>query len=247
MRKLFVYISVGIMAAVVIGSCSKNPAGSGSSAKYYVEAMLVESLAGYTARIDVALTKNDSLYKKATVTLASEKLDTISIGYYKIFDSTTIKPGNDYVLNIKDSTSLNYNIIISVPGSLTGGVTSPADRLYRTGAVAVQWTVATGADGYIYAMTTPQGSISDSGYQVYTTGTDGVIPPDAFKMNQDPIYGTYRVYVAAYVGAPVLTPGVPFAMPTVNSPAANISTTKISGRWAGLVVAVPDSVVAIVP
>jgi len=244
MKKLVVFVGLGIITAVVIGGCSKSAVGPGLSAKYHVEAMLVENLAGYTARIDVALTKNDSLYKKAIVTLAAVPLDTVSIGYYKTFDTTVIKPGHSYVLNIKDSTSLNYNITISVPAILTGQVTNlPVNRLYSGGMVTVQWTVATGADGYIYATTTPPGSISDSGYQVYAAGTDGAIPPDAFKLNQVPISGTHKVYIAAYTGAPVSAPGVPFAIPVANNPADNISTTIITGRAAGMVVALPDSVV----
>ena len=244
MKKLFVLIGLGIIAVVVIGGCSKNPAGLGTSARYHVEAMLVENLVGYTARVDVALTKNDSLYKKALVTLAAVPLDTISIGYYKTFDTTVIKPGHSYVLNIHDSTSLNYNIIISVPGSLTGGVTNlPVNRHYSGGAVTVTWTTSDGTDGYIFSTTTPPGSISDSGYQEYAIGLDGTIPPDAFKLNQVSISGTHKVYAAAYTGAPVLAPGVPFAIPVANNPADNISTTKITGRASGMVVAMPDSVV----
>ncbi len=232
------------MAAAILGGCSGNVTGPGHTANYRVEGILVKSLDGGSARIDLTLTKDSLSYKKAVVTLGTTVLDTNSLGYTKTFTPSVIQAGQNYQLNIHDSTSLNVNLIIAMPGSLAiSNVALPADRHYVSGAVGVTWTVSAGTDGYILATDPPAGAITDSGFSAYFNDVQGSILAGSFRYNGLAISGTHEVYVAAFTGAPVKTPGVPFLIPVANSPADNVSKNILFGRLAGMVVTAPDSVV----
>ncbi len=208
-------------------------------------AVLVKNLSDGSARIDMTLQKNDSTYKKAVVTLGTTILDTNILGYTKSFLSTEILVGQNYTLNIHDSTSLNINLIITMPGSYTDSVAVPANRIYSGGNVTVGWTVAANADGYILATVPPADAITDAGDSTYyydvTSGT--IIGPEIFRPNGVAVSGTHKVYVAAFAGAPVKTPGIPFSVPETNKPGDNVSKNILFGRLAGMVITAPDSVV----
>lgn len=244
MRKTFAINGLILCAAVLLTACSESPTGSTPMATYSVAAVLVKNLSDGSARIDMTLQKNDSTYKKAVVTLGTTVLDTNILGYTKSFTSTQILVGQTYNLNIHDSTSLNINLIITMPGSLTiSNVALPADRHYISGAVGVQWTISAGTDGYLLADVPPSGAISNLGDTAYYDATEGAIRPAAFRYNDIAVSGTHLVYVAAFTGAPVSAPAVPFPIPVANNPADNISVSIVTGRAAGIVVAAPDSVV----
>ncbi len=244
MNKYFAISGIILMAVAVMGGCNGKVTGPGHTPNYRVEGILVKSLDGGSARIDLTLTKDSLSYKKAVITLGTTILDTNTLGYTKTFVADSILPGQNYQLNIHDSTSLNVNLIIALPGSLTSHVTNlPVDRIYSGGVVSVEWTISAGTDGYLLATDPPSGAITDSGFSAYFDGTSGSIGPDAFRYNLNAISGTHKVYAAAYTGAPVSGPGVPFAIPVANNPADNVSKNILFGRLAGLVIAAPDSVV----
>ncbi|MDD4052860.1 MAG: hypothetical protein PHR28_13305 [candidate division Zixibacteria bacterium] len=244
MKKYFAISGIILMAAAIMGGCNGTVTGPGYTPKYRVEGILVKSLDGGSARIDLTLTKDSLSYKKAVITLGTTILDTNTLGYTKIFASGAIQTGQNYQLNIHDSTSLNVNLIIAMPGSFAiNNVSLPADRIYAFGAVGVDWTISAGTDGYILADVPPSEAISNRGDTAYYDATEGAIRPDAFRYNDIAVSGTHLVYVAAYTGAPVSAPAVPFAIPVANDPADNVSKNILFGRLAGMVVAAPDSVV----
>lgn len=244
MKSISAILGVSLLAVVILGGCSGEPVAPGSKIDYRVEGVLVKSLDDGSARIDLTLTKDSIAYKKAVITLGATVLDTNAYGYTKTFSSSAIAVGQTYNLNIHDSTSLNTNLTISMPGSFTANVTNLAlSRVYSGGSVTVDWTAATGADGYILATDPPSTYPADTGGAMYYTITDGALTPVAFQYDGDLVAGTHMVYVAAYIGAPTETPGLPIAIPTDNNPDDNVSKTILFGRLAGMVLSVPDSVV----
>jgi hypothetical protein len=230
---------------MILGGCSGEPVAPRSGVDYRVEGVLVKNLSDGSARIDLTLTKDSTAYKKAVITLGTTVLDTNVYGYSKTFSSSAIAVGQTYSLNIHDSTSLNVNLTISMPGTFSITGISPASRIYTSDPVYVTWSVATNADGYILASVPPSGAVTDSGYSVYdyTVADPGMIPTTGFRYNGIAISGTHKVYVAAFTGAPAKTIGFPFLIPALDGPDDNVSKSIIFGRMAGMVLAVPDSII----
>lgn len=244
MNKISAILGVFLLAAAFLGGCSGDPVAPHSQVDYRVEGVLVKSLDGGSARIDLTLTRDSIAYKKAVITLGTTVLDTNAFGYSKTFAPADITTGQNYNLNIHDSTWLNVNLIISVPGSLRDSVTNLGpSRVYSGGSVTVRWSTATGAHGYILATDPPSAFPDDTGYAEYLTTSEGALTPAALKYNDVLVAGTHKVYVAAYIGAPTATPGLPIEIPTANSPDDNVSKTILFGRLAGMVLSAPDSVV----
>lgn len=245
MNKISAILGVFLLAAVILGGCSGDPVAPRSQVDYRVEGVLVKSLDGGTARIDLTLTRDSIAYKKAVITLGTTVLDTNAFGYSKTFAPADIATGQNYNLNIHDSTWLNVNLIISMPGSFSITGISPASRIYTNDPVYLNWSAAANAEGYILGTVPPFGGITDSGYSVYdfNVSDGGIIPPNGFRYNGIAIEGTHTIYVAAFVGAPVKTPGVPFFIPVANDPDDNVSKNILFGRLAGIVLSAPDSVV----
>ena len=231
------------MAAAIMGGCSGQVTGPGHTPNYRVEGILVLSLATNTARMDLTLTKDSVNFKKAIVTLGSTVLDTNVLGYTKEFAAGVIETTQNYQLNIHDSTSLNVDLMISIPGGLRDSVVSPVSKIYRGETVHVVWTISTGTDGYILATQPPPGAISDSVFSAYFNDTQGSIIPDPFRINDMAVSGKHTIFVAAFTGAPTQLPAVPFLIPVANNPADNVSKKILFGRLAGMVVAVPDSII----
>jgi hypothetical protein len=250
MNKIPVILGSVLLAATILGGCSeKSVTPTQKKTEYRVEGVLVKDLSNGSARIDLTLTKNSVAYNKAVITLGSTVLDTNTYGYVMIFSPSDIIVGQDYNLNIHDSTALNTDLTISLPGSFADTVTIPANRVYVSGDVHVSWGTAAGADGYILATVPPPGAITDSGYTAYytTVGNQVITPDGVFTYNGDPVSGTHKVYVAAFNGAPVKTLGFPFLVPTVNSPVDNVVSQILGGRLAGMVIPAPDSVIVPTP
>ena len=227
---------------VLLISCDGDLTRPTEAPNYQVEAVLAKYLEDGSARIDLTLTRNDSLYKKADITLGSISLDTSQAGYYKNFIPSQIETGQIYTLNIQDSSFLNVNLSISMPGGF--GINMPAVRHFTGDPVSVEWTVSVGTGGYILATEPPDTAATDDGYEAYVSGTLGTIPADAFMFNIiDRILGTHRIYAVSYTGAPSAFDSIPFDIPTANNPANNITEDNITGRSAGMVIAVPDTII----
>ena len=116
-------------------------------------------------------------------------------------------------------------------------------RFFVGGEEEVTWTPSANADGFILATVPPE--IYDlPGYSAYVSSDRGTIPPETFLDELSArISGTHMIYVAAYTGAPIQSPALPFDVPSVDIPPDNVTGDNIAGRIAGIVVATPDSII----
>ena len=227
---------------IVFTSCSGDLTQPAGDAEYQVTAVLVKYLDSGVARIDLVLRKNDTLYKMADISLSGIELDTGSTGYFKNFTISQILPGTSYTLNIQDNTNLDISLPITIPGAFS--INKPALRHFTGDPVAVEWTISESTGGYILATSPPDSAVTDDGYEAYISGTSETIPADAFLLNiNDKILGTHMIYTASYTGAPSFFDSLPFDIPVANNPDENVSLPKISGRSAGIIVAIPDSII----
>ena len=160
------------------------------------------------------------------------------------FGAGIIGSDSSYTLSIEDSTDLDVSLTITLPGDLTAEITDlPASRIYSGGSVNVEWTISDGTEGYLLATIPPDTIAADSGYEAYVSGTSGAIPPEALNFNEQLMRGHHVVYLASYAGAPFETTALPFEIPTANNPADSTFSNRLSGRIAGMVIAVPDSII----
>jgi hypothetical protein len=242
MKKIYVIsIPVLLIAAFWVG-CSGDitpPVPAGSS--YYVETILAIDLATDSSTIIVTLDKNDTPYFDATITLGEMGLDTNSTGYTRMFGPAEITTDSSYSLRIVDGDSLDVIITLTVPAAFA--IEGPSYRQFDGGAESVQWTPSVGSDAYILATKPPQTSIQYDGYEAYVPVTVGSIPPETFLDGNDRILGTHYIYVAAFTGALPIWSMDDFDIPPVDSPPDNVSISRVSGRAAGMVIAVPDSII----
>lgn len=244
MNKISAISGVVLLAVVILGGCSGDPVAPRSQVDYRVEGVLVKSLSDGSARIDLTLTRDSIAYKKAVMTLGTTVLDTNAYGYFKTFAPADIATGQNYNLNIHDSTWLNVNLIISMPGNLAiTAMGLPASRLYSGWSFGVDWSDAANTMGYILATDPPSAYPDDTGHAEYLTTSEGTLTPADFRYNDILVAGKHLVYVAAYSGAPTDGPGLPIAIPVANNPDDNVSKNILFGRLAGMVLSAPDSVV----
>lgn len=244
MKKIAVLIAMLPVTAFLLAACEEAGTQPDPVDTYRVEAILVKYLSDQTARLDLSLLKNGGLYKNADIKLDAFNLDTGLTGYFLEFGSGILGSDSSYTLSIEDSTALDVNLTINLPGDLTAEVTDlPASRIYSGGLVNVEWTVSSGTKGYLLATVPPDTIAADSGFEVYVFGRSGAITPEGLKFNELLMRGHHQVFLAAYTGAPFEATAVPFGIPTANNPADSIFSNRLSGRIAGMVVAVPDSII----
>ncbi|MCP4567156.1 MAG: hypothetical protein GY841_06220 [FCB group bacterium] len=244
MKKIAVLIAMLPVTAFLLAGCEEATTQPDPVDTYRVEAILVKYLTDQSARLDLSLLKNGELYKNADIKLDAFNLDTGLTGYFLVFGSGILGSDSSYTLSIEDSTLLDVNLTINLPGDLTAEVTDlPASRIYSGGSVNVDWTVSSGTEGYILATVPPDTIAADSGYEAYVSGTSGAITPEALNFNQLLMRGHHKVLLMAYTGAPSEATAVPFEIPTANNPEDSVFSTRLSGRIAGMVVAIPDSII----
>ncbi len=231
-----------LIALIGFSGCGGDLTGSGDSDDVYtIRAVLVKLQETDTARIDVLLTKNGDTSKSAVISLGGNELDTNETGYYKDYIAGQLPIDTDYTLNVSDSGSIDIDFSIRLSDAVT--ITDAGFRFYTGSAEAVNWTGGGMGTGYILATMPPGSATVDTGYTAYTGILTGTIPSEAFEMNlSDRIEGIHKIYVASYTGAPIASDFIPFDLPKTLVPADNVSETNITGRTAGIVVAVPDSI-----
>lgn len=235
-------IPVLLIAAIMAGCSGKvtePPVTTGSG--YYVEAVIAKNLVNNLSTIMLTLDKNDTAYFDASVTFRGLPLDTNQSGYVRLFGATEILADSSYTLNIKDGDSLDVNLTVKIPGSFE--IDGPAFRQFDGGAESVQWIPSIGSDGYILATVPPDTTVYYDGFEEYIAITEGAIPPETFLDGIDRILGTHRIFVAAYTGAPSASSILEFEIPETGGPVDNVSISGLSGRVAGMVIAVPDSII----
>lgn len=242
MKKIYIFLTMCAAISIILAACDaeKITPSQVEEKMYGVNAILVRDLMGDSASVFVTLTKSKAAYRGADVYLGQAQIDTVATGYYRRFGVNQILPDSSYVLTIVDDTMLNAQLTFTMPDSFE---IDKHFRLFSGGEEEVIWSPSVNADGYILATVPPVG-VNDSGYTAYVISDRGTIPAATFLDSLDnKIVGTHMIYAAAYIGAPVKSPDIPFYIPTVNNPADNVSGEKIAGRIAGMVIASPDSIV----
>ncbi|MEZ5360631.1 MAG: hypothetical protein R3F48_17595 [Candidatus Zixiibacteriota bacterium] len=242
MEKKTVLFVIPILALILgLVGCGGDLTGGGTKDTYVVYATLVKNVQTDTARIDVLLTRNGDTITTATVALNNDTLETNTIGYYQTYGAGTIPVNAVYTLSLVDSTLLDRAISIRLAGAPI--ITNTGFRFYTGSAEAVSWTGGANADGFILATMPPASASVDTGYSAYVAVNNGTIPSEAFELGvNDRIIGMHMIYVAAYNGAPIANTFIPFDLPKLLIPGDNISGSNISGRAAGIVIGLPDSI-----
>ncbi len=242
MKKIYLFLATCAAISIILAACSaeKIVPPVAKEKIYRVEATLVKDLLTDSASVFITLTKSKVAYKGADIFLGLLPIDTTAAGYFRRLGPNQILADSSYVLTIVDDTLLDTELTITMPDSLE------IDKRYRFfsgGEESVAWTPSVTADGYILA-TVPPDIYDFAGYSAYVDADQGTIPPATFldSLSQK-IVGTHMIYVAAYIGAPIESPAIPFDLPSTGGPADNVSGDEIAGRIAGVVIASPDSII----
>jgi hypothetical protein len=236
--KTIIRFSLAALMLMALAGCNAPLNKVDTTPTYYVQAMVINDMANNHTRLDLALTKDGIDYKNAAVTFNGIAIDTNAYGYSRQFDTGAIKTDTFYTLHITDSSTLNVNLTITMPETLS--IASAGTRHFTGSAVPVSWSASHRATGYILGTEPPYPTSIDSGYTAYISTTAASVPPDAFMTNQSWTTGLHNLYVVAYAGAPTVATYLPVNLPTTLTPEDNISQTNISGRLCGAVIALPD-------
>ncbi len=242
MKKIYLILAIGAAVSILLAACNAEKVVPPvvQEKTYGVEAILVKDLLTDSASIFVTLTKSKTAYKGADVYLGPLPIDTTAYGYFRRFGPNQIFTDSSYMLTIVDDTLLDTELTITMPDSFE------IDKRYRFftgGEETVDWSPSVNADGFILA-TVPPAIYTIAGYSAYIDSDQGTIPPATFLDSLTNKYvGTHLIYVAAYIGAPVESPTIPFDLPLTGGPADNITGEDIAGRIAGMLIATPDSII----
>ena len=198
------------------------------------------------------LADSDTGTTGATIRLNDDTLAYESGLYgFEISPATMVSSGM-YLLSLEDSVGLNASLSATLPDSFSITIVVPATRINNGGdQVSVEWSAASGADGYILATVPADSTYTGQGFSVWANSltTAGTIVPDAFRwsdgVNLD--LGWYYVYVYAYAGAPdsaLSAESLPCPLPSQLPD--NIDDRDFSGRFGSVSVAIRDSVLVAV-
>lgn|GEM_PF-4941180 len=242
-------MGLAVIALLAVGCNSRGGGGTGPGTDrlFEIHGIFVRD-ANLTSTKDKAyfeLTRNDTLFHLAALTIDTFKVDTTLFNtYYRQSPPDYLKPGQNHAIRIVYAPN-NLDLTIShiMPDTFSVIVTIPANRINTGGqAVTIQWTGSANATGYLVACMHDTAQLDTSFFATSGT-TDATIPNDAFQRGGFPLPGTYKIFVIAFRGGLFPYSGIPFPIPANYSPTDTIYSSIVSGRITAAFVCKYDSVV----
>ncbi len=247
MRKLSLSIAgLAIFALLAAGCNSRGGGGSGpgDNQPFKIHGIFVRD-ANLTSTKDKAyfeLTRNDTLFHLAALTIDTFKIDTTAFNtYYRQSPPDFLSPGqNNPVKMVYAPNNLNLTISHTMPDTFSFVINSPANHVYRSSDNSVQllWTGSGGATGYLLAC------VNDSaGKDTSFFATGASIPREAFRNSADQVVeGLYKIYVIAFKGGIYPYSGMPFPYPSNYVPVDTTYSSTVGGRITAAFVAHLDTI-----
>lgn len=256
MRKLALRLAATVLLGLLAAGCNRpgpggTGPGNGSTFKIYGIFVRDANLTSTKDKAYFELTRNDTLFNLAALTIDTFKVDTtLSTTYYRQSPPDYLRPGQNHAVRLVYSpNSLDLTIGHIMPDSfLISSITgiNPDHTNPGGGQVAnVSWTASANATGYIVAVVHDSAALSStidtSFFPDFATSTS--IPLAAYRdANNQLRYGLYRIYLIAFRGGLLPFSGQPFPLPPNYSVADTSYSLSVAGRVVSAFVAKYDTI-----
>ncbi len=241
-------------ALLAVGCNSRGGGGTGpgDNQLFKIHGIFVRD-ANLTSDKDKAafeLTRNDTLFNLAALTIDTFKVDTTTnfdTTYYRQSPPDFLKPGQNHSIRLVYSpNTLDLTTSLFMPDSFRISNIIPANRLATGGnGVQVEWTASGNSTGYIVAIVHDSAALSSiidtSFFPDFATSTP--VSPSAFQdPNNQLRTGLYRIYLIAFRGGLLPFSGQSFPLPPNYSVADTNYSLTVSGRIVSAFVADYDTI-----
>ncbi|MGH8003738.1 MAG: hypothetical protein ACRECJ_03320 [Limisphaerales bacterium] len=253
MRKLILSLTGMALFALLASGCNSRGGGGtgpGTGGPFKIHGIFVRD-ANLTNDKDKAafeLTRNDTLFNLAALTIDTFKVDTtLFTTYYRQSPPDYLRPGQNHTIHlVYSSNTLDLTTSLFMPDSFRISNIIPANRLSTGGnGVQVEWTASGNSTGYIVAIVHDSAALSSiidtSFFPDFATSTP--VSPSAFQdANNQLRTGLYRIYLIAFRGGLLSFSGQPFPLPPNYSVADTNYSLTVSGRIVSAFVADYDTI-----
>lgn len=251
MRKVILSITgiafFGLLAIVACNSRGGGGTGPGTDRLFEIHGIFVRD-ANLTSDKDKAgfqLTRNDTLFHLAAITIDSFPVDTTLIKtYYRQSPPDFLRPGQNHVIHLVYSpNTLDLAIAHTMPDTFSislSGInpdhTNPGGQAFQ-----VHWTGSGSASGYFIAVVNDSAGI-DTSFFPSTGSSPEQVSGTVFQSGGNTVLGLYKVYVIAFRGGFFSYSGMPFPFPPNYIPTDTVYSSTVSGRITAAFVAKFDTV-----
>ncbi len=239
MRKLILSVTgIAFLGLLAVGCNSRGGGGSGpgDNQPFKIHGIFVRD-ANLTSTKDKAyfeLTRNDTLFHLAALTIDTFKIDTTAFNtYYRQSPPDFLSPGqNNPVKMVYAPNNLNLTISHTMPDTFSlnfPGLISTHENP-GGGPILVEWTASGNANGYLIACVNDSAG-KDTSFFPGSFTTNANIPKEAFRTSTDQaVPGLYKVYVIAFRGGIYPFSGMPFPYPANYTPVDTTYSSIVGGR-----------------
>ncbi len=247
-KQALVIAGLAIFALLAVGCNSRGTGtGPGGTPGFEVHGIFLRDVnpTGTKDKASFQLTRNDTLFNLATLTIDTFTIDTVAdtTYYYRQSRPDFLRPGESHSINLVYApNSLNFTDSLLMPDTFSFIVTNPANHL-NTGAqdVSIDWTGSANASGYL-VVCSHDSALIDTSFFVTTGATAATIPAEAFRIGINPVQGLYNIFLVAYRGGLFPYSGMPFNLPSNYTPSDTVYTSTVSGRIVAAFVCKLDTV-----
>jgi hypothetical protein len=250
MRKLILSLTgIALFALLAVGCNSPGGGGTGPGTNrlFEIHGIFVRD-ANLTSTKDKAyfeLTRNDTLFHLAALTVDTFKVDTTTFNtYYRQSPPDYLRPGQSHSINlIYAPNNLNFTTSLLMPDTFSIAFPGLNPDHQNPGGQAVQldWTGSANANGYLIYCSNDSAFI-DTAFFASTGVTQATIPQEAFRVGANVIPGKYRVFVIALRDALFSYLGTPFSIPSGYTVSDTIYSSMVSGRVGAAFICKQDTI-----
>lgn len=179
------------------------------------------------------LTRNDTLFHLAALTIDTFKVDTtLFMTYYRQSPPDYLRPGQSHPVRLVYApNNLNVTIAHTMPDTFSILLTgiSPDHTNPGGGPFQVHWTGSGNASGYLIAVVNDSAGI-DSSFFPSTGSSPEQVSGNVFLSGGNTVPGLYKVYVIAFRGGFFPFSGMSFPLPPNYTPSDTVYSSLVSGR-----------------
>lgn len=240
---------LAVIALLAAGCNSPGGGGTGPGTNrlFEIHGIFVRD-ANLTSTKDKAyfeLTRNDTLFHLAALTVDTFKVDTTTFNtYYRQSPPDYLRPGQSHSINlIYAPNNLNFTTSLLMPDTFSIAFPGLNPDHQNPGGQAVQldWTGSANANGYLIYCSNDSAFI-DTAFFASTGVTQATIPQEAFRVGANVIPGKYRVFVIALRDALFSYLGTPFSIPSGYTVSDTIYSSMVSGRAGAAFICKQDTI-----
>ncbi len=230
------YILTVLILIVLAPSCGDDTATQPTDKAYGVNGLLFYNSDDNSSVAYFELTEDGEPLTNAILKVKSFTVPHTGGGIYSLTNPVLhLAPGSSHSVTITVSDEEILSEAYMLPDTFSVDVMIPANNIYEyTGpSVSVTWTGSASSQGYILTVVKPDSAAAAPDIAEFvTTGTTAATVPDgAFRKadgTDDPLPGTYRIYVLSYRETFNSWPGLFFPL-TMQLPTGNVDGHDISG------------------